>query len=151
MIRKLTAAGAILAVGTMLLGATVPAASAGTGALTFRAVTTEASTVDLGDQGLSQGDEFIFHDVLKRNGDKIGHDGGVCTVTSTKGPESQCVVTFLLDGGQITVQGLFKEMGPLPQTFTFAVTGGTGQYVGAGGEARVVIKSDTVARVTLNL
>jgi hypothetical protein len=148
MIRKLAAFGAVLALGAMMWGTSLTGASAGTSEeLQFRGVTTEATNLDLGEEGPSQGDEFIFHDVLKREGEKIGHDGGVCTVTTVKGPELQCVVTFSLSGGDITIQGLAKE----GEVFVFAVTGGTGQYQGASGEARVAVKSDTVARITIDL
>ena len=95
-----------------------------------RAITKEASNLDLGEDGLSLGDEFIFRDVLRHAGEKIGHDGGVCTVTSVTGPETQCLVTVSLSGGRIVIAGLNKE-GP---DFLIAVTGGTGQYQGASGE-----------------
>jgi len=146
MTRKLTVLGAVLALGAMMWGTTLPGASAGTSEeLTFRAVTTEAENLDLGEDGLSLGDEFIFHDVLRREGERIGHDGGVCTVTTVRGPELQCLVTISLSGGDITLQGLARE----GEVFVFAITGGTGQYQGASGEARVVVRSETVARVTL--
>ena len=61
--------------------------------------------------------------------------------------ELQCLVTVYLSGGQITLQGLATD----GQEFVFAVTGGTDQYQGASGEAHVVIKSETVARVTIDL
>lgn len=148
MTRKLAVLGAVFALGAMTWGTTLTSASAGTSEeLQFRAVTTEASNLDLGEDGLSLGDEFIFHDVLKHGGEKVGHDGGVCTVTSVKGPETQCLVTFSLSGGQIVIAGLNKETGE----FLFGVTGGTGQYQGASGEAHVVIRSATVARVTIDL
>ena len=149
MTRKLAVFGAVLALGAMMVGTTLTGASAGTGEeIQFRAVTTESGFVDVGETGTSLGDEFIFHDVLKHAGAKIGHDGGVCTVTSVRGPESQCLVTGYLSGGPgFALQGLSKDTGKLPVEFVFAVTGGTGQYQGASGEAHVVVVSDTVARV----
>jgi hypothetical protein len=148
MIRKLAAFGAVLALGAMMLGTSLTGASAGTSQeIRFRAITTEATNLDLGEDGPSLGDQYIFHDVLKREGEKIGHDGGVCTITSVKGMELQCLVTVYLSGGQITLQGLATD----GQEFVFAVTGGTDQYQGASGEAHVVIRSETVARVTIDL
>ena len=91
--------------------------------------------------------EWQGKDLVDREGEKIGHDGGVCTITSVKGMEVQCLVTVYLSDGQITLQGLATE----GEAFVFAVTGGTGQYQGASGEARVVNRSETVARVTINL
>ena len=148
MIKKLSAFGAALALGAMMWGTTLTSASAGTGeVLQFRAVTTEATNLDLGEDGPSLGDQYIFHDVLKSEGEKVGHEGGVCTIVSVRRAELQCVVTAYLSGGQITVQGLATD----GEMFVFAVTGGTGQYQGASGEARVVIRSDTVARITVTL
>jgi hypothetical protein len=148
MIRKLAAFGAVLALGAMMLGTSLTSASAGTSEeIRFRAITTEATNLDLGEDGPSLGDQYIFHDVLKREGEKIGHDGGVCTITSVKEMELQCLVTVFLSGGQITLQGLATD----GQEFVFAVTGGTDQYQGASGEAHVVIRSETVARVTIDL
>jgi hypothetical protein len=149
MIRKIAALGAVLALGLTLWGTILSSASAGASEeIRFRAITTEASELDLGEEGLSLGDEFIFRDVLRHAGEKIGHDGGVCTVTSVKGPEIQCLVTVSLSGGQIVIAGLIKGN---PEEFVFAVTGGTGQYQGASGEAHLVILSDTVAQVTIDL
>ena len=148
MIRKLAAFGAVLALGAMMLGTSLTGASAGTSEeIRFRAITTESTNLDLGDEGPSLGDQYIFHDVLKREGEKIGHDGGVCTITSEKGMELQCLVTVYLSDGQITLQGLATD----GEEFVFAVTGGTGQYQGASGEAHVVIRSETVARVSIDL
>jgi hypothetical protein len=148
MIRKLAAFGAVLALGAMMLGTSLTGASAGTSEeIRFRAITTEATNLDLGEDGPSLGDQYIFHDVLKREGEKVGHDGGVCTITSVKRMELQCLVTVYLSDGQITLQGLATD----GQEFVFAVTGGTDQYQGASGEAHVVIRSETVARVTIDL
>lgn len=140
--------------GAMCAGMTLSSASAGTtDELRFRAVTTEQTFLDLGEKGLSQGDEFIFHDVLKQSGERVGHDGGVCTYTSvtSAATEVSCVVTLSLEGGQIAVQGLvtFSEDGPA--RFTVAITGGTGRYEGATGELHVREISETVARLTLHL
>jgi hypothetical protein len=151
MTRKLAALGAIVALGVLMMGATVPTASAGGQEITFRAITREATNLDLGDEGPSQGDAFIFHDVLKKNGEIIGHDGGVCTVTSVRRQEFQCLVTASLEGGQIVIAGLNRETGDMPEDLVFAVTGGTGQYQGASGEAHVLVKSETIARVTITL
>jgi hypothetical protein len=116
--------------------------------------TTEQSFLDLGEAGPSLGDEFIFRDVLKRDGERVGHDGGVCTVTSTTTGaqgEFQCVVTLWLPEGQITTQALVVMSEESPVTFDVAVTGGTGRYEEADGEAHVTEVSETVARLTIHL
>jgi hypothetical protein len=151
---KLAAIGATLLLGAMVAGTTLTVASAGGNEveLRFRAKTTEQTFLDLGEEGDSLGDQFIFHDVLRHAGERVGHDGGVCTVTSVEGPagEAQCVVTAYLSDGQITFQGLIVETGDPPR-FTLAVTGGTGQYEGASGEVHVIEKSETQARIIVHL
>ena len=150
---KLAAIGAVLVLGAMAAGTTLSVASAGgnEAELVFRAKTTEQTFLDLGEKGFSLGDQFIFHDVLRQGGERVGHDGGVCTTTSVRAGQAQCLVTAWLPEGQITVQGLITEQGEFPQRFVFAITGGTGVYEGASGEVHVVQKSETLARITVHL
>jgi hypothetical protein len=150
---KLAAIGATLLLGAMVVGTTLTVASAGGNEveLRFRAKTTEQTFLDLGEKGESLGDQFIFHDVLRQAGERVGHDGGVCTLTSVDQSQAQCLVTAWLAEGQITIQGLIVESGEFPARFVFAVTGGTGQYVGASGEVHVIQKSETLARIIVHL
>jgi hypothetical protein len=151
---KLAAIGATLLLGAMVVGTTLTVASAGGNEveLRFRAKTTEQTFVDVGEKGDSLGDQFIFHDVLRQAGRRVGFDGGVCTVTSMEGPASQaqCQVTAWLSEGQITFQGLVVETGEPPE-IVLAVTGGTGQYQGASGEVHVIEVSETLARIIVHL
>jgi hypothetical protein len=74
----------VLALATSVL---MPAAAGGNDeGDTFRvvAITTEQEFLDLGTTDFRLGDEFIFHDDLRKDGDKVGHDGGVCTATSVE-------------------------------------------------------------------
>jgi hypothetical protein len=89
------------------------------------------------------GAQDVFHDTLATpDGHQVGDDGGVCTVTTTsktsvnKGDigNAQCVITFSLQGGEITVQQLSA---PPPAKADQAVTGGTGKYRGAKGNCVV--------------
>src|SRR4051794_18305678 len=65
------------------------------------------SSLDLGVPGPSLGDVQILNDKLvNRRGAVVGHDGGVCTITSLAPPETSCTVTFALRGGQIATQFL---------------------------------------------
>ena len=150
---KLAAIGATLLLGAMVVGTTLTVASAGGNEveLRFRAKTTEQTFLDLGEKGDSLGDQFIFHDVLRQAGQRVGHDGGVCTLTSVEGGQAQCLVTAYLSEGQITIQGLIVETGQTPERFTFAVTGGTGQYEGASGEVHVIQMTETQARIIIHL
>jgi hypothetical protein len=66
----------------------------------------------------------------------------VCTVVQAIAPYDvltfHCVGTLSLRGGQITLQGLIEVQGEDdPGPFLVAITGGTGKYRGAGGEAKV--------------
>ncbi len=115
--------------------------------------------LDLGDEGLSQGDRFVFSDEVFFEDEKVGVDGGECVIVLfTPGPDpdaepealtAQCVATVSLPDGQITAQGLvdFTETG----AFTIAITGGTGKYRTAHGEVEVQEESADVDRLTLKL
>src|SRR5438045_9698769 len=82
--------------------------------------------LDLGAPGPSQGDEFIFHDlVFTPDGrTQVGHDGGSCVFFDVAKQEENCTLTYSLPGGEITVQFLNSP----PAAETIAVTGGTGTY-----------------------
>jgi hypothetical protein len=72
------------------------------------AITMEEAFLDLGTTDFNLGDEFVFHDDLQKDGDKIA------------------------------TQGLAQPTGEFPDRFTFPITGGSGKYEGAGGEINVV-------------
>jgi hypothetical protein len=100
---------------------------------------THETDFDLGASGPSVGDRFIVFGDVGRN----GMGGYECTtVRFTPGPTptaepkalvDQCVATLSLPRGQITAQGLVDRTGPVP--VTIAITGGTGAYRTAHGEA----------------
>jgi hypothetical protein len=109
----------------------------------------------------SQGDELILNDqltVTHKVGSGypiIGHDAGVCTLTRL--PEkfaeqifANCVVTTVLKGGSLTLQGLVRFKAQQAQPGTLAVTGGTGRYSGASGTAAISYRKNfKVVTVTL--
>jgi hypothetical protein len=89
--------------------------------------------VDNGDPGFSVDDQFVFSNDLYRNGEKVGEDGGTCTVTRIAAGGAatlHCLGTNSLPGGQIAVQGLAAPDEP----FELAITGGTGRYRKARGQ-----------------
>jgi len=101
----------------------------------------------------AQGDELIVNDQLTlpklagKGFPIIGHDSGVCTLTRL--PErdalqtyASCVVTAVVRGGSLTVQGILQFHGQQPLPATLAVTGGTGRYAGAAGTVRVGFARD---------
>lgn len=153
--RKLAAVAGVLVLGALFGGMMFSGASAGEEQeLQLYAKTTESTFLDLGEEGPSLGDQFLFHDVLRTGGERVGHAGGVCTTTSTAtGPqgESNCQVTLWLSGGQIATQGLVAPPTEPPVAFAVAITGGTGQYEEATGEVHVKEISEGRARLTLHL
>ncbi|MBV9423988.1 MAG: hypothetical protein JOZ98_13820 [Solirubrobacterales bacterium] len=120
------------------------------------ALTVQFKMIDLGDPGFSLGDQAVFSDNLltSKNGSVVGYDGGVCTVVrvvnATTGTGTlQCPVTFSLSNGQIATQGLVQlTNGQFTGTQTTAITGGTGSFREARGQATVEFLSNTEANIT---
>ena len=150
--------------------ATVPLAFAGDGGsdrhrkgeVRFIRVTTQTlqqATVDAPPPGDSLGDRFVFSDNVFRDGTRVGTDGGDCVLVlfkpgpDPKGPPEtftvQCVVTVSLPEGTITVQGLIDFASRAPATL--AVTGGTGEFRTARGEAEVTNATEDVTQVLFRL
>jgi hypothetical protein len=138
---------AIIAVGVLAVGA-APAAAAGKHGKgkgdTLRVVAFEDQfeLIDVGAAGMSLGDYFVFSEILERRGEEVGTSGGQCVVVGGTPPYAtftlQCVVTLALERGLITLQGLIEIQGMDDMSpSTVAITGGTGKYRGAGGQARV--------------
>jgi hypothetical protein len=118
---------------------------------TFRvdAVTTEQNFLDLGAAGTSLGDQIVFTGQLLKGDTEVGHQAGVCTVTSVARNEAQCIATYSFRGGQITGQALIVLGNPAP--YAGAITGGSGKYQGAEGEVRVQPVSATRGILTFHL
>lgn len=88
------------------------------------------TVIDLGPKGDSLGDLLAFADPLfdPTTKKQIGMDQGSC-MRVIIGKTWECSWTVILAGGAITAEGPFVG----PADSTLAVTGGTGQYVGAKG------------------
>jgi hypothetical protein len=139
----------------------VGAAGASTGAQKAHAQTKHGETLrfaikfsplfllDLGTHGLSKGDQIVANDrLLNRSRKDVGHDGLACTMTDPSVPEAACQGTFVLPGGQITVQFLNSP----PPVKIGAITGGTGRFRTARGQMRLVEPATgNVGRVTFSL
>jgi hypothetical protein len=104
----------------------------------------EALTTEQSFEGTALGDQIVFTTQLLRGDTEVGHQGGVCTVTSVQRNEAQCVATYSLRGGQITGQALIILGDPAP--YAVAITGGSGRYKGVEGEIRVDPASATQPR-----
>ena len=142
---KRVAGGAMVVLG-MLVPAAPMAHASGHGDKTQKlrivAVEIQSEYLDLGTPGPSLGDELVFSETLFKKKREVGTSGVVCTVVQAVAPYDvltfHCVGTLSLRSGQITLQGLIEVQGEDdPGPFVVAITGGTGKYRGAGGEARV--------------
>lgn len=115
--------------------------------LSFFEHDTQQTTVDLGTRGPGPGDQFIFSgDVFDHaGGTQVGHTAGLCTTLSgndTTG-ETMCTQTFLLDGGEITLQASGDTAALVRgEIVPMAIVGGTGIYSTARGDATVQIPPD---------
>jgi hypothetical protein len=127
-------AGALLSIAAISIAASSPAtlAAGHPGRHTLRfGIRFNDVALDLGAPGPSLGDVQILNDTLVNGaGTHVGHDGGVCTVTSLDPPETNCAITFALPGGQITTQFLNSP----PPRKVAPITGGTKRYRGARGQ-----------------
>jgi hypothetical protein len=100
------------------------------------------------------GNQFLTTDDLYRQGHKVGHDASICQFMADLGQAGgrfQCVVTLSLPEGQLTAQGLITLTETGNQPLTLAITGGTGAYRTAHGQARIVQVSETEGRYTLTV
>jgi len=77
----------------------------------------------------------------------VGISGVVCTFVRLEHPPSalQCQITARLGGDQLTLQGLSFDQ----PTNVFAITGGTGRWRNAGGQAVARDVSDSESAVTV--
>jgi hypothetical protein len=110
--------------------------------------------LDLGETGWSQGDRLTLHSPLFQGSDEVG-DIGVDILVVEAGDEfgtgrAQVVFGVDLPDGQITAQGLF-DLQAAPYTLMVAVTGGTGQYQNARGQATLKIVTEDRTRITFDL
>ncbi|MGH3540643.1 MAG: allene oxide cyclase barrel-like domain-containing protein [Pseudonocardiaceae bacterium] len=90
-------------------------------------------------------------------GPKVGRVGGHCTTVggnATTTGEVLCTAIFVLSRGQITTQGLLDGaalFGGGGQTLTYPITGGSGAYANAHGDASVQATNQTDANFVLHV
>jgi hypothetical protein len=144
--RPLLVAAAVLAgAGTTL--ALVPSASADS-SLRFSTVKVAENSTELdgGPVGFSAGDGEIFVDDVQRRGRSIGSSAGSCTLALVSDARlvGLCSATITLSDGSLTTHGVFDEdPSQGPAGLRWAVTGGTGRYAGASGEAVGAFRPDS--------
>lgn len=92
--------------------------------------------VDTKPKGYSVGDSFLLSSMLHKDGRVAGRIEAHCSLQDPTYHAQACTLTAILADGQITLQGagLDKKLPGIGSTSeAYAVTGGTGAYVGAGG------------------
>lgn len=124
-------------------GQTIPSAASGGTVIRYVSTAPQNTDIDLGEPGLSPGDRQVFVSKAVRGGKQVGYElGEALIVEVTKdGDEATALKalltsTLVLADGTITLSGVFVEdFAQGPVGFTGAVTGGTGRYNGASGQA----------------
>jgi hypothetical protein len=98
-------------------------------------VNDQYAALDLGDAGVSVGDQDVFSGTAVKDGREVGRGGGSCQVTRVDGDEvtMQCVLTMELERGSVALQSAWTR-GENP--LDMAITGGTGEYREARGTVR---------------
>ena len=92
--------------------------------------------VDVKPKGYSVGDSFLLSSLLHQDGHVAGRIEAHCSLQDPTYHAQVCTLTAILADGQITLQGagLDKKLPGVADTGeAYAITGGTGAYVGASG------------------
>jgi hypothetical protein len=147
---------AVCAALTLPMGGVFGQSAAADTTLTLFEHDSQSTQIDLGEPGQGPGDEFLFAgDVFDRaGGTNIGHVAGQCTTLSgdASSGDAFCHGTFVLEGGQLAVQGL--DTGGVfdaGQPGAVAIVGGTGIYANARGGGTIQTSPDAPADSTFVL
>jgi hypothetical protein len=92
--------------------------------------------IDSKPKGYSVGDRLVLSSLLHRGSSIAGRVEASCSLLDPTYHAQQCAITAILADGQITLQGagLDKKLPGVGGTDEiYAITGGTGAYVGASG------------------
>ena len=96
----------------------------------------DEKVVDVRPKGYSVGDSYLLSALLHRGGHVAGRIEAHCSLQDPTYHAQACTITAILADGQLTLQGagLDKKLPGVGGTAeAYAVTGGTGAYVGAAG------------------
>ncbi len=114
--------------------------------------------LDLGSQGPSVGDLYVFSGPIFDESEErqLGRIDGQCTTTSAPGPSAEarrlCIANATFteehEGAEIDTQGVGRLEA---EDVVFAVTGGTGDYRNARGQATFVFERDGDVVITYEL
>ena len=142
--------GALAITSVGLAGASTSGSAHGT---TLRLIVRGGTStfVDVGKKGPSVGDEVILHQNVFRASNPSQRVGtGIVKITLLGGASSsltQDEANVLLPAGQIAVEGVQTSN----TSFSLAVTGGTGAYRHAHGQANVTLGAHNSSHVTIEL
>lgn len=109
--------------------------------------------IKAGNAEVNLGDRSVFTHDLYLDDEKVGFDGGTCTVVRVEEDGSRhilCNVDMHPPDGTIAFQTFMEELFPPPPFYT-AIVGGTGAYRGARGEMHIDPASPDVHYYTLYL
>jgi hypothetical protein len=153
--------GALLLLGLALALALVGCGGGGGTTLEVVSDSAPVETVDLGPNGKSSGDTYVFDGALfdADEGHRIGHAYGMQTSISVERDREvvQATITYTFDeGGSITIGGIGEY--PLGDTglirtkpYERPILGGTGKYAGASGTVTTVRRADGRYEQTFHL
>ena len=139
------------AVAAALGGVSLARAGSGDRTLTVTEVQTGATFVNVShmQQG-GPGDQAIFRSALKNaDGRRIGFSMVICEIVL--GNKLQCNGVYHLPGGTLTGTALIPASETSTAPVHIAITGGTGRYDQASGQAVVQPQSETVNRTVFDL
>lgn len=87
---------------------------------------------------------YLYTNDKGRPGKKIGDASARCSAVDVtpRGHVALCHRVLRTDDGSISLSDAIDRFGPLPHGGLSAVTGGTGKYVEAEGEAEIVMRGD---------
>ena len=115
-------------------------------------VVTSFTSLDLAAPGAGPGDQFTgTGDLFDARGQKVGTSTFTC-ISAAEGV-NQCSQVYALPDGKITTAGTTHPDSSATPIFDarLAVTGGTGRFVGAVGELRLVQTTTSQATLTFHL
>jgi hypothetical protein len=152
---------ALVAVAGVATALIVPAQSVGSSpteerdtVLTYRLVDkhAESTFIDEKRAGESVGDRYLAAATVRRQGRVAGRLQTDCAVLDRTYNGHLCQLALLLEDGELTLSGggISRPLGEVPPTGdVFVVTGGTGAFLGAGGEMVAGGKNGNTLTITL--
>ena len=100
----------------------------------------DVKSIDVKPKGDSVGDGFLLSSLMHSDGKVVGRVEAQCVMLDKTYHAQMCTITAILADGLITLQGggLDKKLpGGGGSNEVYAITGGTGAYVGATGSMTI--------------